>query len=185
MEIITGISPTKYFKYIFPDMETFKIFLTEYTNIDNEDIENIFYYKYLYNMFENSSINYYEVDSFKKHFGLTYENLFEKYKKQREIIDELYRINLNELITTQVFISNLANNPNDMPQNPLDTALDFVSQQTSSKITANKLESYFKSIQMVGDKLITNFLDNFRIHFVTILIPPEAVFIDEDIIGEN
>lgn len=182
IDTITGVSPTKYFKYIFSDIDSFKIFLSEYTDINTEDIMNIYCYKYLYNMFSNSSINYYEVDSFKKHFGLTYENYYYQYKLQRDIVDGIYSLNLNDLITSQIFISNLANNPNDMPSNPLDTALEFVTQQTSSKITQNKIESYFKALKMVSDNLLIQFVDNFRIHFVSVLIPPETVFINNEII---
>jgi len=184
-EVITGVSPTKYFKYVFMTLEDFTSFLEEYTDVESSDIMNAYCYKYLYARFGNTSIGYYEVASFLRQFGLTYENFFNRFKMQRQIVDSLYDININDLITSQIFISNIANNPNDMPENPLDNALNFVSQQTSSKITSNKLESYFKSLQMISDNLLDEFLEQFRKHFISILIRPEKIFIDEEIIEDE
>ena len=76
---------TFFFKEIIPTLDDFKEFLNEYTNVDSTDTFNEYCFKFLFNRFCNSNVKYDTQDAFCRHFGITYENVFDQYKIRQDI----------------------------------------------------------------------------------------------------
>ena len=149
---------------------------TEYTNINKDLPENATLYRYLFNKFCNSNINYDTVDCFKRNFALTYENCFMQYKFRIDKINQLYALTNDDLNVIQYGISNVALNNNSAIENALDNVVDFVSSQTSDKQRANKFSAYLTAVREVSDKYIDDFIDKFRKHFMAIVTPNECFY---------
>lgn len=159
---------TFYFKEIFPNFEDFIDFVTEYTTIDNTDEHHAFLYKILYNFYCNSNVAYDTKDAFKRHFAITYQNIFEQFKFRTNKLKKLYELDDEELNVIQYGIQNVGLNDNSKLNNALDNVLEFVSSQTSDKTRANKFASYLTSVRDVADMYMRDFIDNFRQHFLCI-----------------
>ena len=166
---MSEFATTFYFKDIFPDFQSFKTFTAEYTDIsDTDDILLAYVYKYLFNKYANSNINYDTVNAFYRHFGITLEDIFYKYLKQSELVQQLYSITDDEIIeTSKVFAVNVMNDASK-PTNPLTEVNDFIDNQAVSRSTSNKLQKFLYTIDNISTKLIIYFIDEFKIHFMSI-----------------
>lgn len=175
-QILNNFASTFYFKEIFSDFDTFKQFVHEYTNVNKDLPENATLYRYLFNKFCNSNINYDTINSFKRNFALTYENCFMQYKFRIDKITKLYALADDDLTVIQYGISNVALNDNSVIQNALDNVADFVSSQTSSKQRANKFSAYLTAVRDISDNYIEDYIDKFRKHFMSIVTPNLPVY---------
>lgn len=159
------------FKDIIPDFDTFKEVLAEYTNVNNADTFNEYCFKYLFNMYCNSNVKYDTEDAFCRHFGITYENMYDQFKKRQAIAKKEYNLTDDELAMSRFSIINNALNDNvKVGENvdPLEKPLDYISAQNSSKDKMNILEAYDNALYKITDNLLDEFLDEFRKHFITL-----------------
>lgn len=180
---------TFYFKDIFPSYSEFTEFIDIYTNINSEDVLNAYIFKYLYNRYCNSNINYDTIDAFLRHMGITYEDTFNQMQLRKNIIDAQYQITVEELTLTSRALSNtaslnIANNANNNAivaiENPDDYIIPYINSQVTNKLTnenemsmhRNKLKSYFEALDFVTTKYLTKFLNNFNKHFLTVFMTP-------------
>lgn len=157
------------FKDIVPNFESFVDFLNTYTSVDSEDIFNNYTYKYIFNRFCNSNVKYDNEDAFCRHFGITYENCYDQYKKRYELINKLYPLTDEELLLTRQVISNNSLNDNVPSANdPLAEPLDYISSQNASRETMSKVDAYIHAVYKITDNLLEDFLDEFKKHFISI-----------------
>ncbi len=180
---------TFYFKDIFPSYSEFTEFLDIYTNINSEDVLNAYIFKYLYNRYCNSNINYDTIDAFLRHMGITYEDTFNQMQLRKNIIDAQYQITVEELTLTSRALSNtaslnIANNANNNAivaiENPEDYIIPYINSQVTNNLSnenemsmhRNKLKSYFEALDFVTTKYLTKFLNNFNKHFLTVFMTP-------------
>lgn len=159
---------TYFFKDILPDLDTFKEFLAEYTTVDNTDTFNNYCYKFIFNRFCNSNIKYDTPDAFCRHFGITYENVFDQFKVRQDIINKSYNLSDDEYILARQVIINNSLNDNLPAPNPLDEPLEYISNQNASRETMSKIDGYIHAIYKLTDNLLDEFLDEFRKHFISL-----------------
>lgn len=159
---------TFFFKDIIPTLDDFKEFLTEYTTIDTTDPFNEYCFKFLFNRFCNSNVKYDTQDAFCRHFGITYENVFDQYKIRQDIIRKTYNLTDQDFILARQVIINNSLNDNTPAPNPLDAPLEYISNQNASKETMSKIDGYIHALYKLTDNLLDEFLDEFKKHFITI-----------------
>ena len=140
---------TFYFDEIFPSYDEWQEFIssTGIVNYENQLEANFdrFVYKILMREFTHQNIRYFEVDSFKCELANVYESKFHEFMKQKELIDAMYQLSLDDFTLLQTTLSNIANNPNDEPSDPKEP-LNFISGQTYSQLKSNKLQSYLYAL---------------------------------------
>ena len=157
------------FKDIIPTVDDFKEFLSTYTNVSSVDTFNEYCFKYLYNMYCNSNVKYDTEDAFCRHFGLTYENMFDQFKKRQAIVKKEYNLTDDELAMSRFAIVNNALDDNVHHGDDvdlLDKPLDYISAQNSSKERINLLQAYDEALYKITDNLLDEFIDEFRKHFI-------------------
>ena len=164
---------TFYFEDIFEDYAAFKemtdgLELYESTDQIAENY-NQYLFDILYMRYAGNSINYDVPQYFVYAFGLRYKNLFEKYKKQLELIKKVEDLDEDEIALLTETISNGAYNPNDQPATAW-APINYVSQQNRSRLKNNKLVAYINAINAIPTKNIDGFLDAF-IDLFTIFLP--------------
>ena len=74
-----------------------------------------------------------------------YATKFKHFLKQKEIIDAVYNLSLDEIRIIEEGLSNLANNPNDEVLDP-HSALNYISAQTYNERKDNKLNKYIEAL---------------------------------------
>lgn len=174
---------TFYFKEIFGSYDDFKLFLSEFTNIDPEDSLNVTLFGYLFNKYCNSNVNYDTIDAFKRNFAIVYENIFAQYKFRVDKINKVYELSDEDLNVISYGINNVALNDNSAIENALDDVVDFVTSQTSNKQKANKFMSYLNALKDVNDRYIVDYLDKFRKLFIAII--PSKIYVYTDLKEEK
>lgn len=157
------------FKDILPDFSSFSDFIDEYTSVDKTDTFNNYCFKFIFNRFCNSNVKYDTPDAFCRHFGITYENCFDQYKKRYSLINKLYPLTDEELLLTRQVISNNSLNDNvPSESDPLGNPLNYISSQQASRETMSKVDAYIHAVYKITDNLLEDFLDEFKKHFITI-----------------
>jgi hypothetical protein len=170
---------TFYFEDIFADYADFKE-MTDGLELYDSDPEsetydavaenyNQYLYDLLYLRYAGNSINYDVPQYFVYAFGLRYKNIFDKYKKQLELIKKVEDLTEDELELLTETISNGAYNPNDQPVSAW-APINYVSQQNRSRLKNNKLIAYINAINAIPTKNIEGFLDAF-IDLFTMFMP--------------
>jgi hypothetical protein len=170
MDIIASydFADTIYFKTLCPDYTSFTELLTNYTNVDTTDSLHAYLYKYLFNHYCNSNVNYDTPSAFFRQFGLTYENVYYKYKKQVELIELGYSLTADDLIVVNKTINAIANNPATTVPDVLNTMIEYTDQQAGSQAVRNKLEAYIDAIDNLTDKVLEMFIHLFDKHFISV-----------------
>lgn len=142
------LSDTFLYKEIIKDKPTFDSFLINYhiQNVPSTDgiFEN-FLYDILYLNYSNKNIRYDEPTAFLNALALILRNKFDKYKKEKELIDSIYKLTLEDFEVINKTINNVANNPNTKPLDPTQP-LDFVSSQNFIQIKDNKIKAYLLAL---------------------------------------
>lgn len=165
--MMMSYSPTWKFSEVFEDMESYITFLSEYTTRKDTEITN--FDLYIRNFFYDSSICYDTKDAFKRHFGLTYSNLFQKFTRQESLLEKMYALTDEELFMINQSISSLATNDNSSVEKPLDELTTFVTNQTGVKSIKDKLTSYMTALNNLIDKMIFESIEDFKKHFISVL----------------
>lgn len=141
---------TFYFNELFPTYEDWKITIqeTDIVNYEDESESNFdkFCYKILSHHFSHSNIRYDSPEPFCLELINVYQSKFQQFKKQKELVDKIYKLTDEEINVINESINNMANNPNDEPSNPKE-ALDYISNQSFLINKNNKLKGYMEAIR--------------------------------------
>lgn len=141
---------TWYFEDVIPDYSNWVEIMREDGNIVDytkpvEASFDRFCYNLLARHFSHSNIRYEEESAFLLELVNIYGTKFKQFLKQKEIIDAVYNLTLDEIRVIEEGLSNLANNPNDEVSNPKE-ALNYISAQTYSLRQDGKLTKYLEAL---------------------------------------
>lgn len=114
-------------------------------------------YNLLKRYFFNQNVRYNEPEAFIEMLINVYTNRFKQFYKQKQLIDKIYQLTDNEILIVSKGLSNYANNPNTAPDDPTQP-LNFVTSQSYSQITDNKLKAYLDSINRVPTLRVDEFI---------------------------
>lgn len=170
---------TFYFKEIFPSLEEFQNFLTEFQVVNITNAENLtfanYIYKILFRRYHNSNVQYDTPEDFKCDFANILEDNFAKYQRQISLIQSMQQLTEDEIITIGTALANQANNPNTKPNDPTQP-LEYISAQAFTLTKDNKLLAYLRAIQSVPTQLIDELLLRCVNLFKTILPKTVALY---------
>lgn len=150
---------TYFWEDIFPDSDTWKTFSGQIVDLTDTSI-NVFdtwCYKILSRFFHGTNIRYTNQQDFTNMLATVYENKFNMFKREKELIDISYALTETELQTVSQAISNQALNPNTEPVSVLEP-INYVSAQTFSTLKNNKLNAYLTAINNMKSLQIIKFL---------------------------
>ena len=153
---------TYFFDEIFPNFETWKEFSHQLSCIGNEPSAEIdafdhYCYNVLYRQFAKQNVRYDSVELFLNALANVYEQKFDNFKREKEMVDKIFNLTMDEITTLQSSIMNMANNPNDQPDDPLQP-LNYISAQTYNNIKDNKLQAYIKALNNIPNLNIERFI---------------------------
>lgn len=167
---------TFFFKDLFPDLDTFKTVMAQYSFLNTTDAIHTTLYRYLYNRYCNSNVLYITEDGFYRNFFLVYDDVFEQYKKRLELIGLMYNITPADLVLLNESINAIANNDDTALSNPLDHLAEYVSMQQGMKSKGNKFVAYLDAIDRIKDKLIGDFLKQFQNLFFWLAVETKELY---------
>lgn len=173
---MSNFAITFLFKDIFNSYEDFELFIASFTNVDKQDPLNAYLYRYLRNKYANSNINYDTINAFLRHFGITYEDTFSQMKMRTNILNAQYQLTTDELTVISVAITNNALNNNTLTTDPLNTVIEYISNQVSNQAKENKLIAYIKALDNVSNKYLVEYLESYKVHFMRILINQQFIY---------
>lgn len=169
---------TFYFNEIFPTYDSWKIYVEQLDLVDyNKQMEasfDAYCYNILSRYFSNVNIRYREKNAFLCQLANVYTNKFKKYLQQKELIDSLYKLTIEDFQLIQKSLVNMASNPNSKPDNPLKP-LDFISEQSYSQVESNRLRAYLEAINniptlKVDDFIKGNIKEKEEMHFIDLFV---------------
>lgn len=167
-----------YFKEIFPTVQDFETFLTDYDvadiSIATNQVFAQYIYKVLFRKFHNSNVQYDTPDDFKCDLANIIEDGFDQWKRQLDLAKKTQALTDDELLELSTSLSNSANNPNTKVDDPRDF-LEYVGAQVSSFANSGKLNGYLNAIRTIPTKLIGKILMDCGRLFKTFI--PNQIFI--------
>ena len=142
---------TWYFEDVIPDYSVWvEIMREDGTVVDYSKTDEASFDRFCYNLlarhFSHSNIRYSEQSAFLLELVNIYATKFKHFLKQKEIIDAVYKLSLDEIRIIEEGLSNLANNPNDEVLDP-HSALNYISAQTYNERKDNKLNKYIEALE--------------------------------------
>ena len=177
---------TFYFNDIFEKYDDWKSVMSDNGIVDYTDSASALFDERCYNLiawqFGKQNIRYSEPDAFISQLLLIYSEKFNKFKKEKEIIDKIYKLNDDELILVQELLTNMANNPNTEVSDP-KKPMQYISAQTYQSTNNSKLKSFLMALNTMPSNNIFKFLNekesdygmSFRDLFM-VVIPPIVDF---------
>lgn len=114
-------------------------------------------YNLLSRYFRNVNVRYTVPDAFIAQLINVYDNRVRQFFKQKQLIDEVYKLTFDELVIVNKALNNYASNPNTLPNDPLQP-LDFITSQTYGQVTDNKLRAYIESINRLPSLRVDEFI---------------------------
>lgn len=140
---------TYYFEEIFPSYNDWYEFINSSSYIDLDDSSNARFDEYCFNLlfrhYNHQNIRYSSIEGFLGELLNVYENKFEQFKKEKNLIDTIYQLTNDDLKLVSTTLSNFANSPNFDIVNPLQP-LQYISSQTFSNVESNKLRAYLDAL---------------------------------------
>ena len=173
--ISNRFSYTFYFKEIFPDLDTFQTAMeNQNLSVDLTVPENENFLAYLYNLlyrkYANSSIAFDTPDEFTRQLAGRLDDYFQKFLRDTQLAQKVYKLTDDEIIQASEAISNMANNPDTAPTDPRQP-LEFVSGQTFSLVKSNKLIAYMTALNSMPTlrqgEILKHFAPLFRALFTS------------------
>lgn len=162
---------TFYFENIIPDYDTWQGIMEQESFIDYTDATQSafdnFVYKLVSRRYTHCNIRYSTPEPFICELVNVYQNKFAQFLKEKNIIDEMYQLTNEELVLLNNTLSNVANNPNDAPTDPLQP-LQYISAQTYTQANDNKLRAYFNALNSIPNLNTYKFLrssDDYELSF--------------------
>ena len=162
---------TFYFDDIIPDYDTWRGIMEQESFINYEDATqsafDLFVYRLLSRHYAHCNIRYSTPEPFVLELVGVYQNKFGQFLKQKNIIDEMYQLTNEELVLVNNALTNIANNPNDAPADPLQP-LQYISAQTYTQSNDNKLRAYYNALNSIPNLNTFRFLrssDDYELSF--------------------
>lgn len=159
------------FKEIFPNLESFKEFLSsQSSNYVNNNLEEMYVnsiYFVLFNRYANSEICYETIDEFKMRFSVIFFDFYNSFQKSLKMIDLINKLEEDDLLTLNEMINNQALNSNEPIENPRKP-IDFVSNQNYSLQISNKLDRYLYFIDSLKENNFDYIIKRFKPLFLPI-----------------
>lgn len=161
------------FKEVFPAETDFLTFITTYgvkatLTAGSDDYKFAQYlYKILYRRYMNSSIQYDMVSEFCNGLAETLENIFDKYKRNKQLIEAIKQLDDESLTIIGENLTNASDNPNNIPDD-VRQQLDYITQQNWSMSTTNKLQAYLEAVDSMPEMQINNICREVAKHFKSI-----------------
>lgn len=149
---------TFYFNEIIANYDDWKEVMSDIVNYDDE-IESAFdlyCHKLISRHYHNVNVRYSEPDAFIFELQNVYENKFKQFLKQKQIIDEVYKLTNDDIVTQTTGLNNLANNPNEEPSDPTKP-LNFISAQSLNIVKDSKVRAYLTALNSIPTLNIYNF----------------------------
>ena len=154
---------TFYFQDVVPDYDTWKAIMSAYGVIDYEtaDAGILAFDSWAFNVlnrhFHNQNIRYAEPDAFWAQLSIVYENRMKLFKRERELLDETYKLSEDEIAKVSTALQNSANNPNTAPSDPTQP-LNYISYQDWGFTMSNRLQAYLYAINNLPSMKIMDFI---------------------------
>lgn len=150
------------FDDIFPTYTEWRQFSEQLTVTPPEASADVLAFdKYCYNVlfrnFAKQNIRYETVEQFINALANVYESKFQQFMREKQLVDSIYQLTNEELATVSRALTNMANNPNDAPADPLQP-LSYISAQTVSQLTNNKLQAYAEALRRLPMLNIEKFI---------------------------
>ena len=160
------------FKDIFPTENDFLSFITMY-GIKSDPLatadENFgkYLYKILMRRFYNSDVQYDTPEDFCYSLAETLENIWEKYKRNKQLIEAIAALDNDDLAIIGENLTNASDNPNNKPDD-VRAQLDYITQQNWSMSTTNKMQAYLEAVDSMPEMQINNICRECVKHFKSI-----------------
>lgn len=159
------------FKELFPDFIFFIDKKDEYNilglyNLTYEEIQLC--YNILMCNFANSTVKYDTPDSFYRHFFLVFSDKSEEFIAKYNLVRKLKNLTIADLKIEIQNITNVANNNNQVVNNPLSEIIPFITSQSTSQSVSNDLIAINKGLNLYRDNQIYQYLKNFDRLFMDI-----------------
>ena len=162
---------TFYFEDIFSSYDEWKDYFSSLNIINYDNAEEASFDEYCYNIlsreFSGQNIRYSVPQAFLNKLANIYLDRFNRFKKEKEIIDSTYSLTPDELALFNEALVNQADNPDNMPNDPY-APLNYISTQSYTKINSNRLTAYIDALNKIPSLNIYNFInakDNFEMSF--------------------
>ncbi len=140
-----SVKITYYFSDIFPTLDNFVSCIEEYGIDISDPVFNQFVYNVINLSYLKANIRYNEKEAFMAGLVNVLMNKYAKFKKEKELINSIYKLTLDEINVINDALTNQSENPNTSPTNPLEP-LNYVSSQTFQRISNNRLNAYLNAI---------------------------------------
>lgn len=153
---------TYYFDEIFPTYTEWREFSKQLDCVGETPSNDILLFdKYCYNVlfrnFAKQNIRYSRIETFVNMLANVYEQEFMRFYKEKQLIDNIYKLSNEELVTLNQTLTNIANNPNTTPTNPLQP-LNYISTQSFSNVNDNRLQAYLRALNTMPVLNIERFI---------------------------
>ena len=157
-----GTAITYFFDEIFPTYEDWRTFSAQTTAVGENPEPDIlafdkFCYNALYRTFAKQNVRYTTKEQFINALATVYDQKFTQFYKQKQIVDNIYNLTEADYILASQTLTNVANNPNTQPDDPMQP-LQYVSAQTVSNLTDNRLKAYLDALNNMPMLDITRFI---------------------------
>lgn len=141
---------TFYFEEIFPNYNSWESFIklsSDIVDYDNpEDATfDLFCFNLLFRHYNHTNIRYSSEQAFLSELLNVYHNKFTQFKREKELIQDIAGLTIEELQVVNTAITNMSNNPNVDVDDPT-TPLKFISAQTYNAVKSNKLKAYLDAL---------------------------------------
>lgn len=141
---------TFYFNEIFPTYEDWKEAIKTTNIVNFEDVLESDFDKFVYNLlfkhFNHCNVRYDVPSAFISELLVIYENKFKQFLKEKTVIDAIFKMSVEELAEIQTSLNNIANNPNEEPDDP-KKPLKFISAQTYNLINNGRYKAYLEALE--------------------------------------
>lgn len=149
------------FDDIFPTFEDLENYLNDMGWSVMTTSSNLDYLKFCYNIisyhFRNIPVRYTEEEAFKQEFTLVLYDRFSQYQQSVKIIEEIYKLDLNELLKKGDILTNYSNFDSGNVDNPVEP-LNFITSQNFNLEKGSKLEMFINALNKMPSHNIFRFL---------------------------
>lgn len=168
------------FKDIFPNWESFKSFLVDYSVYYKEEEytgeKALIYYTLMYRRYGNSHIAY-DPEIFLEQLSLLIAENFREFFLIRNLLDVLAKTDVKELLQGVETITNIADKPNITTDK--NEIVNYIGMQTRSRSTENLVDRVMTSVVNIKIPEVLNEMDRYSDLFLKI-IPRTRWIYEED-----
>lgn len=149
------------FTDIIPDYDTWHNYSMQWGVVDFDDAAQAAFDKFCFTVlsshFRDWDVRYLDETAFLLKLGNVYRDRFQKWMAQKRIIDYVHQLTPEDLQVVSEALTNQAINPNTLPTNP-KAPLSYITDQTYSMLTNNKLQAYLAAINSMPSLKIYDFI---------------------------